>query len=146
MISMDVIKEIGVSETPLSPADIYASVSAEPSAGGIAFFVGAVRDHDHGQAVSELRYSAHPSAGDILRTVVEKAIANYPVRAVSAVHRVGDLKIGDIAVVVAVACAGRADAFAACRTIIDDIKHEVPIWKDQRFTNGAQEWVGAEDC
>ena len=143
---MNAIKIIGISEEPLSPAEIYASVSADPSAGGIAFFVGAVRDHDHGRAVSELRYSAHPSAGDILRTVVEKAIANYPIRAVSAVHRVGDLTIGDAAVIVAVACAGRADAFAACRTIIDDIKHEVPIWKDQRFTNGESEWVGAEDC
>jgi molybdopterin synthase catalytic subunit len=146
MTSVNAIKIIGISETPLDTAEIYASVSADPSAGGIAFFVGAVRDHDHGQAVSELRYSAHPSAGDILRTVVEKSIANYSVHAVSAVHRIGDLKIGDVAVIVAVACPGRADAFAACRAIIDDIKHEVPIWKDQRFTNGEQEWVGAEDC
>ncbi len=143
---MSAVKIIGISEAPLVPAEVYASVSAEPSCGGIAFFVGAVRDHDHGRAVSELRYSAHPSAGDILREVVEKAIAKYPVHAVSAVHRVGNLKIGDAAVIVAVACPGRADAFAACRTIIDDIKHEVPIWKDQRFTNGEQEWVGAGDC
>jgi molybdopterin synthase catalytic subunit len=140
------MKIIGIIETPLVPAEVYASVSADSSSGGIAFFVGAVRDHDHGRAVSELRYSAHPSAGDILRAVVEKAIANYPVHAVSAVHRVGNLKIGDAAVIVAVACPGRADAFAACRTIIDDIKHEVPIWKDQRFTNGESEWVGVEYC
>lgn len=142
---MNPIKIVGISETPIAVADIYASVSAEPSAGGIAFFVGAVRDHDHGRAVSELRYSAHPSAEDILRGVVEKAVAQYEVRAVSAVHRVGDLGIGDIAVVVAVACPGRADAFAACREIIDEIKHEVPIWKDQRFTSGESEWVGSED-
>jgi molybdopterin synthase catalytic subunit len=146
MTSMDPVKVIGISEAPLVPADIYASVSAEPSAGGIAFFVGAVRDHDHGRAVSQLRYSAHPSAADVLREVVEKTVAEYPVHAVSAVHRVGDLQIGDAAVIVAVACAGRADAFAACRKLIDDIKHEVPIWKDQRFTNGDQEWVGSEDC
>jgi molybdopterin synthase catalytic subunit len=146
MTPVNPVKVIGISEEPLVPADIYASVSAEPSAGGIAFFVGAVRDHDHGRAVSQLRYSAHPSAADILRDVVEKAVAEYPVHAVSAVHRIGNLQIGDAAVIVAVACAGRADAFAACRKIIDDIKHEVPIWKDQRFTNGEQEWVGIEDC
>lgn len=143
---MNAVKITGIREAPLDLAEIYASVSADPAAGGIAFFAGTVRDHDHGKAVSELRYSAHPSAGDILRTVVEKAIANYPVHAVSAVHRVGDLRIGDIAVIVAVACTGRADAFAACRAVIDDIKHEVPIWKDQRFTNGESEWVGSEDC
>lgn len=143
---MSVMKIIGISEAPLVPAEVYASVSAEHSAGGIAFFVGAVRDHDHGRAVSELRYSAHPSAGDILREVVEKTISEYPVHAVSAVHRVGDLHIGDAAVIVAVACPGRADAFAACRAIIDNIKHQVPIWKDQRFTNGESEWVGSQDC
>jgi molybdopterin synthase catalytic subunit len=141
---MDPIKIIGIREAPLDLADVYASVSAEPSAGGIAFFVGAGRDHDHGRAVSELRYSAHPSAGDILREVVEKSVGQYQIHAVSAVHRVGNLQIGDTAVIVAVACPGRADAFAACRTIIDDIKQEVPIWKDQRFTTGESEWVGAE--
>jgi molybdopterin synthase catalytic subunit len=141
---MDPIKMIGISDAPLVPADVYASVSAEPSAGGIAFFVGVVRDHDHGQAVSELRYSAHPSAEAVLREVVEKAVAQYEIHAVSAVHRVGNLQIGDPAVVVAVACPGRADAFAACRKIIDELKLEVPIWKDQRFASGESEWVGAE--
>ena len=69
--------------------------------------------------------------------------ADFPVRAMAAVHRVGDLAIGDLAVVVAVSCPHRSEAFAACRRLIDDLKREVPIWKHQHFTDGTEEWVGA---
>lgn len=131
-------------ESPLSLPDVYASVSDVPSAGGIALFVGIVRDEDKGRGVTELGYSAHPTVETSLREVVEKAVAQYPIRAVSAVHRIGDLKIGEIAVIVAVACPKRAEAFDACRQIIDQIKDTVPIWKRQRFTDGDAEWVGAE--
>jgi molybdopterin synthase catalytic subunit len=61
----------------------------------------------------------------------------------AAVHRVGDLVVGDLAVVVAAGAAHRAEAFAAARQLIDDLKAEVPIWKHQRFADGTQEWVGA---
>ena len=137
------IKLLRISEEPLSVADVYASVSGVPSAGGIALFSGVVRDEDAGRGVSELGYLAHPTAEAALREVVEKAAAEYPIRAVSAVHRVGDLRIGDIAVIVAVACRSRAEAFAACHQIIDQLKESVPIWKHQRFTDGDAEWVGA---
>ena len=135
---------LGVGEAPLSVADVYSSVCDMPSAGGIALFAGVVRDEDEGREVTGLSYSAHPSVEVCLREVVEKAIAQYPIQAVSAVHRVGDLKIGDIAVVVAVACPRRGDAFDACRQIIDQIKNTVPVWKHQRFADGTAEWVGAE--
>jgi molybdopterin synthase catalytic subunit len=138
------IRKLGISSSPLSVPDIYASVCGVPTAGGIALFAGVVRDQDHGRPVTELGYSAHPSAEASLRAVVEKAIADYPVHAVSAVHRVGDLAIGDTAVVVAVACPGRAEAFAACHQIIDEIKTTVPIWKNQRFADGDAEWVGLD--
>nr|WP_267887424.1 molybdenum cofactor biosynthesis protein MoaE [Streptomyces viridochromogenes] len=69
--------------------------------------------------------------------------ANHPVRALAAVHRVGELTVGDMAVVVAVACPHRGDAFAACRQLIDDLKREAPIWKHQKFSDGTEEWVGA---
>jgi molybdopterin synthase catalytic subunit len=103
-----------------------------------------VRDDDDGRAVTSLGYSAHPDAVGALRRVAEQVAADFPVTALAAVHRVGDLDIGDLAVVVAVACPHRAEAFAACRRLIDDLKHDVPIWKHQRFTDGSQEWVGAE--
>jgi molybdopterin synthase catalytic subunit len=135
---------LGVGETPLSVADVYASVSDVPSAGGIALFVGVVRNEDEGHGVTELGYSAHPTVETSLREVVEKAMSQYPIHAVSAVHRIGALKVGEIAVIVAVACPKRAEAFDACRQIIDQIKDTVPIWKRQRFTDGGSEWVGAE--
>jgi molybdopterin synthase catalytic subunit len=141
---MDVIRMLSVGEAPLSVADVYASVADVPSAGGIALFVGVVRNEDDGRAVTDLGYSAHPSVDTYLREVVEKAITQYPIHAVSAVHRIGDLKIGEIAVIVAVACPKRGEAFDACREIIDQIKETVPIWKRQRFADGDAEWVGAE--
>src|SRR5918999_1609729 len=81
------------------------------------------------------------SVDEVLR-VMEKVAADYPVRALAAVHRTGDLEIGDLAVVVAAACPHRAEAFEACRRLIDDLKAQVPIWKHQVFADGEAEWVG----
>ncbi|MEV6318952.1 molybdenum cofactor biosynthesis protein MoaE [Streptomyces sp. NPDC051776] len=138
----DPIRLLGIRDTPLSVDEVLAAVG-EDSAGGIALFVGTVRDHDGGSDVEALGYSAHPSAEAELWRVAEKVAADFPVRALAAVHRVGDLSVGDLAVVVAVACPHRAEAFTACRRLIDDLKSEVPIWKHQQFTDGTEEWVGA---
>ncbi|GLZ05501.1 molybdopterin biosynthesis protein MoeE [Actinomadura sp. NBRC 104412] len=138
----DVIKLVGVRDTPLSVDEVFAAVG-DPGAGGIALFAGTVRDHDHARSVSALSYSAHPTVERELRAVMEKVAADFPVKALAAVHRVGDLEIGDIAVVVAASCPHRAEAFAACRRLIDDLKAQVPIWKHQRFADGGDEWVGA---
>ncbi|RSO48003.1 molybdopterin biosynthesis protein MoeE [Streptomyces sp. WAC 06725] len=138
----DPIRLLAVRDTPLSLDEVFAAVG-DPAAGGTALFVGTVRNHDSGADVDTLGYSAHPSAEAELRRVAEKVAADFPVRALAAVHRVGDLTVGDLAVVVAVSCPHRAEAFAACRRLIDDLKHEVPIWKHQRFSDGTEEWVGA---
>lgn len=138
---MDVIRLIGLRDVPLSVDEVLAAV-ADPGAGGTALFIGTVREEDHGRAVTALSYSAHPRAEAELRRVAEKVAADFPVRALAALHRVGDLAIGDPAVVVAVACAHRAEAFAACRRLIDDLKATVPIWKHQTFSDGDAEWVG----
>ena len=115
----------------------------DPAAGGLALFAGAVRDTDHARDVTALSYSAHPSAEAELRHVAEVIAAKFPVLGIAAVHRVGDLQIGDLAVVVAVACPHRAEAFDACRALIDELKASVPIWKHQRFADGDSEWVGS---
>jgi molybdopterin synthase catalytic subunit len=125
---------------PLSVEEVQAAVS-DPGAGGVAMFVGTVRNADAGRDVVRLSYSAHPTAAAELRRVAEKVAADFGLRAVAAVHRTGDLEIGEIAVVVAVACPHRAEAFDACRVLIDDLKHGVPIWKQQRFADGTSEWV-----
>ena len=137
----DTIRLLEIRDTALSVDEVFAAVS-DPTAGGVALFVGAVRSSDGGREVTALGYSAHPSALDELRAVAEEVAARHPVRALAAVHRVGDLVVGDLAVVVAVACAHRGDAFAAARSLIDELKSRVPIWKHQVFEDGAQEWVG----
>ncbi|HEX9527994.1 MAG TPA: molybdenum cofactor biosynthesis protein MoaE [Streptosporangiaceae bacterium] len=138
---MSIVRLIAVRESELSVDEIRAAV-ADPAAGGIALFAGAVRDSDHDQGVSGLSYSAHPTAAAELRRVAEEIAEKFGVIAIAAVHRVGDLAIGDLAVVVAVACPHRAEAFDACRALIDELKASVPIWKHQRFADGTSEWVG----
>ncbi|MFF3739237.1 molybdenum cofactor biosynthesis protein MoaE [Streptomyces sp. NPDC002566] len=140
--SSDPLKLIAVRDTALSLDEVFRAVG-DDAAGGTALFVGTVRDHDGGAGVDSLAYSAHPTAEAEMRRIAEKVVAGYPVRALAAVHRVGELKVGDLAVVVAVSCPHRGEAFEACRKLIDDLKHEVPIWKHQRFSDGTDEWVGA---
>jgi len=137
----EVIRLLGIRDAPLSVDEVLAAVS-DPAAGGVAIFVGTVRSEDGGRGVTELGYSAHPSALAELRLVAEQVAAEHPVRSLAAVHRVGDLAVGDLAVVVAVACAHRGEALTACRALIDELKSRVPIWKHQSFEDGADEWVG----
>lgn len=132
---------VDVRDQPLSLDEVWQAVAA-PAAGGVVLFVGTVREHDAGKAVRALGYSAHPSALAGLRAVAEAVAADYPAVRLAAVHRVGDLAVGDLAVVVAVSCPHRAEAFAAARRLIDDLKATVPIWKHQVFGDGSQEWVG----
>jgi molybdopterin synthase catalytic subunit len=139
---VDTIRLAELRDTPLSVDEVLAAVS-DPTAGGVAMFVGAVRDHDHGQDVTRLGYTAHPSAAAELRRVAEKIAASFSATAVAAVHRVGDLAVGDLAVVVAVSCPHRAEAFDACRALIDELKRSVPIWKHQQYTGGGSEWVNS---
>lgn len=136
-----------VRDTPLSVDEVLDAV-ADPRAGGTAVFLGTVRDHDHGRGVAELGYSAHPTVEAQLRAVMEKILSGTfgegrPVVKLAAVHRVGDLEIGDTAVVVAASAEHRQEAFEACRRLIDDLKAQVPIWKRQSFTDGEDEWVGS---
>jgi molybdopterin synthase catalytic subunit len=139
---VDVIRLAELRDTALSVDEVRQAVM-DPAAGGIAMFAGVVRDHDHGRGVTALSYSAHPSAADELRRVAERVAEKFEVRAIAAVHRVGDLAIGDLAVVVAVSTDHRATAFEACKALIDELKETVPIWKHQRFTSGDSEWVNS---
>jgi molybdopterin synthase catalytic subunit len=137
------IKLIAVRDTALSVDEVRNAI-ADPAAGGEVFFVGTVRDHDEGQGVTGLSYSAHPSAEAEMHRVAEEIVAKYPeVIRLAAVHRTGDLAVGDLAVVVGVSCAHRTEAFHACHALIDELKATVPIWKHQRFTDGSDEWVGS---
>ena len=128
-------------DSPLSVDEVLEAVR-HPRAGGIATFVGVVRERDHGQGVEALDYTSHPSAEQVLRELAERLAAGGDVIRVAAVHRVGHLEIGDLAVVVAVSAVHRGDAFDVCRELIDTLKATVPIWKHQIFDDGSDEWVG----
>lgn len=129
-------------DTPLDPAEVLAAVD-DPAAGGVNLFLGAVRDHDHGRGVVRLDYSAHPSAERVLAEVAAEVAGEFDVIAVAAVHRIGSLTVGDLAVAVAVSAGHRQTAYAASRALIDRLKERVPVWKNQHFDDGTEEWVNS---
>lgn len=138
----DVIRLLDLREVALDPAEVLAAVD-DPAAGGVNLFVGVVRDHDHGETVAHLDYTAHPSALDRLGEVAAGVVEEFEVVALAAVHRTGHLEIGDIAVVVAVSAAHRGQAYDASRALIDRLKASVPVWKHQVFGDGREEWVNS---
>jgi molybdopterin synthase catalytic subunit len=134
------VRLLDIRDAPLSLDEVYAAVT-DPAAGGICVFVGTVRDHDEGKQVSALGYSSHPTAIDRLTDVAERIASECDVVALAGVHRVGELVVGDLAVVVAASAAHRAQAFEACRRLIDELKTDVPVWKYQTFDSGDSAWV-----
>lgn len=128
------------------PLDVPAHLAAvsDPRAGAVATFVGQVRDHDPDAAgtVTALEYSAHPDAGAVLRAIADELAADPEVLGLSVSHRTGLLHVGDLAIVACVATAHRALAFDVCRTLVERVKAEVPIWKKQLEADGSHTWVG----
>ena len=137
----DPVALVALRDVPLSVDEVLDAVR-HPACGGIALFVGVVRDHDHGDSVSSLDYEAHPSALDTMRGVLEAVQGRSQAVRVAAVHRTGALQVGDLAVVVAAAAPHRGQAFDAARDVIDTLKAQTPIWKHQRLGDGSTEWVG----
>ena len=131
-----------VDDTPIT-LDECTDAVGDATAGAVVSFAGVVRNHDEDRGVTWLRYSAHPSAQAVLEEVAREVARAHPGCRIAATHRVGDLGIGDIALACAVASAHRAEAFAACAALVDEIKARVPIWKEQGFTDGSTEWVAA---
>jgi molybdopterin synthase catalytic subunit len=131
-----------VTDDPLDIAAHEAAVGG-PSAGAVVSFAGVVRDHDGGRAVTRLIYEAHPSAATVLTEVAQDIAKDPAVHALAVSHRVGELAIGDVALAAAVATAHRADAFALCARLVDEVKARLPVWKHQIFTDGTDEWVNS---
>ena len=151
-----------LSAAPISVEQAIAAVESD-TAGAVVSFSGVVRNHDGGKPVQRLSYSAHPTAHQVMADVVAALVAEQeaaeqaaaggtggdaaggprqPVR-IWAAHRIGMLEIGDPALVCAVSAAHRGQAFEVCSELVDRIKAQVPIWKEQFFTDGTVEWVGA---
>ncbi|HUO79065.1 MAG TPA: ThiF family adenylyltransferase [Steroidobacteraceae bacterium] len=134
------------SDRPLDTAAERARVE-DHAAGGYASFEGWVRDFNDGRAVERLEYEAYAElAVREGERIVAEAVARFGVRHARCVHRVGELRLGELAVWVGVSAAHRGEAFAACRYIIDEVKHRVPIWKKEHYVDGDSGWVNCERC
>lgn len=127
----------GIVDEPLNPRDSEDAVRSDAD-GAVVTFTGVVRNHHDGRGVNALRYEAHPRAAEYLAAVCERH-GTADIR-VAAQHRVGELRVGEVAVVVAVASPHRAEAFAVCATVIDEIKAQVPIWKYETYADGNADW------
>ena len=134
-----------IREAEINVAEVIAAV-ARPDAGGIAVFVGTVRSENAGHPVTRLEYQAYASMAEkeMARIAEEVRVEMGDVR-FAVLHRVGSLQVGDAAVVCAASTAHRAEAFTACRALIDRIKARVPIWKREHGPVGPY-WVGWEDA
>lgn len=127
---------------PIDPGDAIRSVTHAGN-GGIAVFIGTVREMADGRAVTGLDYTAYVGMAEReLNAVAHEGAALAPGTDVAVTHRIGELAIGDIAVVVAAGHAHRGPAFDACRYVIEELKRRVPIWKRERYADGTREWVG----
>jgi molybdopterin synthase catalytic subunit len=134
------------STTPITPPHA-ASAVADPSCGGYAAFEGWVRNHNEGQVVLRLEYEAFEAlAVKEGERIIAEAITRFGVRHALCVHRLGALEPGDVAVWVGVSAPHRDEAFRACRYIIDEVKHRVPIWKKEHYVDGDSGWVNCERC
>jgi adenylyltransferase/sulfurtransferase len=134
------------SDRPLDLAAERARVE-DPACGGYASFEGWVRDSNDGRAVERLEYEAYAElAVKEGERIVAEALERFGVRHARCVHRVGALGLGELAVWVGVSSAHRGEAFAACRYIIDEVKHRVPIWKKEHYVDGDSGWVNCERC
>jgi molybdopterin synthase catalytic subunit len=119
----------------------------DAAAGGFVSFEGWVRDHNEGREVTALEYEAYPALalteGD---RIVAEALERFPIKRALCIHRVGALRLTDMAVWVGVSAVHRGEAFDACRYIIDEVKHRVPIWKKEHYLSGDSGWVNCEHC
>ncbi|MGH3548352.1 MAG: molybdenum cofactor biosynthesis protein MoaE [Pseudonocardiaceae bacterium] len=141
-VSAAVLRAV-VTEAPLDVEE-HARMVSRASAGAVVSFSGLVRDHDGGRGVHALEYSSHPDAGKVITRVAAQVAATHSkVYALAVSHRIGSLAIGDSAIVCAVSAAHRAEAFAACAALVDEVKLQLPVWKRQELSDGSEEWVNS---
>ena len=139
----DPVVEVRVQEQPIDLGGLLAFVQA-PSLGGIAVFLGTVRDHHADRAVVRLEYEAYPEMAEAeMRRIAEEAKARFGVARVAMVHRTGRLEVGETSVAVVVGSEHRKEALEACRYVIDTLKRVAPIWKREVYGDGAA-WIEGE--
>ncbi|MGJ8654487.1 MAG: molybdenum cofactor biosynthesis protein MoaE [Opitutaceae bacterium] len=117
------------------------------SAGAYCSYEGWVRDHNEGKAVTALHYHGYEAlAPNIAQVIIEEARTKFHLIDAAVVHRIGPLSTEDIAVWVGVTAHHRGDTFLACRYIIDNVKHRLPIWKKEVYADGTEAWIESNHC
>ncbi len=133
-------RKIDLSEEPIL-IDPYFQFLQDPKAGGICLFIGTIRNKNLGKAVQKLSMEAYPPmALKQIERLTDMAAEKWPIEKIALVHRTGPLEIGDIAVLIGVTSMHRPEAFAACQWLIDTLKQEVPIWKNEFYEDGSS-WL-----
>ena len=136
---------IAIRDEPIVLQEALDAVSAD-EVGGVAIFIGTVRNQNNGRAVTLLEYHAYQSMAEKqMRKIATNIAKKHGSTRLAALHRIGALKVGDIAVICVAATPHRGEAFSACRLLIDEIKAQVPIWKREHGPDGPY-WVGWEDA
>jgi molybdopterin synthase catalytic subunit len=130
-----------ITRDEIVPADLIARVQA-PANGAIALFLGVVREQNDDRAVSGMHYDAYEAmAVDVLREIATEAESKMGGGTLVAVHRIGELAIGEVSVAIAAASPHRAPVFDATRFVIEEIKRKLPVWKEERYIDGESEWL-----
>ncbi len=135
------VRVSAVVDRALDPAALAGAVGSD-RCGAVVSFVGMVRDHDHGRAVTAIEYEAHPTADAVLAQVALEVARSHPEVILAVQHRLGILQVGEAALAVAVAAPHRTAAFLACAALVDTVKQRLPVWKRQVFADGTDEWTG----
>ena len=130
-----------VTDKPIDVNAVLARVGADED-GAVLIFLGVVRNHAEGRPVDGMRYDAYEDmARSVLADIAREASERHETDRLAVVHRVGDLKLGETSVAIAVSTPHRAEAYAASREIIEEIKKRLPVWKKEHYVDGASAWV-----
>ncbi len=126
---------------PIDPAQVLSLIGADQD-GATLLFLGVVRNHNDGRSVGGVRYESYEEmAAQVLSDIVEEASGAADTDRIAALHRIGELEVGEVSVAIAVSTPHRAEAYEASRYIIEEIKKRLPVWKKERYSDGAEEWV-----
>lgn len=130
-----------ITADPIDAAALLAEVGS-PADGAVLLFLGTVRDHNEGRRVRGMRYDAYAAmAVSVLEEIVSEARSRWPDASIAAVHRTGELALGEASVGVAVSTPHRAEAFDCGRHVLEEIKHRLPVWKLERYADGDEAWL-----
>jgi len=137
---------VAITEKPIDFSELIAKAH-HPKAGGIVLFSGEIRDHNQNKVVSHLEYEAYIELAEkIIHDIILSAIQKWDLHFACCVHRIGRLEISETAVVVITSHSHRGESYEANKYIIDRVKHEAPIWKNEFYTDGSSQWGGNCNC